>query len=139
MDDDLVTLASYRDVIEANVVRSRLESEGIPCFLADEHLVQMNWLYSDAIGGVKLQVVESDVEEAMRILRGNPELAGFGLGGSDGLKVEDCLACGSEDVVMDKMPRRLLFLSWLLLGVPILFLKRRWRCEACGHRWKGRL
>jgi hypothetical protein len=34
------------------IIRSRLEAEGIECFLKDEHTVDANPFYSSAIGGV---------------------------------------------------------------------------------------
>src|SRR5579871_2650702 len=44
----LVTVKSYRDLTEALVGRSLLESAGIPAWIADEHLVRMNWFLSNA-------------------------------------------------------------------------------------------
>ena len=64
----LVTLRSYRDPIDAELARSQLESAGIAAFLLDRHLASIQWLYSNAIGGVKLQVEESDLEAAREVL-----------------------------------------------------------------------
>ena len=51
------------------VIRTRLESEGIECFAKDELTVQSDNLYSNAVGGVKLQVQEDDVPRAIEILK----------------------------------------------------------------------
>lgn len=45
-----------------------LEAEGIRAFVIDEELVMANWLYSGAVGGVKVKVREGDVERALDIL-----------------------------------------------------------------------
>jgi hypothetical protein len=50
------------------VIRTKLESEGIECFIKDELTVQSYNLYSNAVGGVKLQVLEEDVEKARGVL-----------------------------------------------------------------------
>ena len=50
------------------VIRTKLESEDIECFIKDELTVQSYNLYSNAVGGVKLQVIEEDVERARKIL-----------------------------------------------------------------------
>ena len=50
------------------IIRTKLESEGIECFEKDELTVQSYSLNSKAIGGVKLQVLEEDVERARMIL-----------------------------------------------------------------------
>ena len=48
----------------------------------------------------------------------------------------DLLICNSSDVDFEKFSRRLVFASWLLLGIPFPFFKRKWRCRQCGYRWK---
>lgn len=50
------------------MVRVRLEDEGIVCLVPDEFTVIMNPLYSNAVGGVRLQVRESDIERAKEVL-----------------------------------------------------------------------
>jgi len=64
----LVTVRHYRDLTEAFVGRSLLESSGIPAWVADEHLVRMNWFYSNAVGGMRLRVEERDEAAAREIL-----------------------------------------------------------------------
>lgn len=50
------------------IIRGRLEAEGIECFIKDELTVQSYNLYSNAVGGVKLQVLEKDRQRAVEIL-----------------------------------------------------------------------
>ena len=53
---------------ELAVVKSKLESEGIECKVLDENTVQVHNFLSQAIGGVRLQVAESNLERARKIL-----------------------------------------------------------------------
>ena len=64
----LVTIRKFLDIKEAQLARSLLESAGIPCFLADENTIRMNWLWSNALDGVKLWVRENDAAAAEEIL-----------------------------------------------------------------------
>ena len=64
----LVTIASFSQPYEAEIAKTHLESEGILSFLSNENVVGINWLWSNAVGGVKLQVAEPDVEAARQIL-----------------------------------------------------------------------
>ncbi|MBM3932769.1 MAG: DUF2007 domain-containing protein [SAR202 cluster bacterium] len=66
MPDKLVTLARFSYVAEANLAKSRLDAEGIPAFVADEHMATLN--YAQAVGGIKLMVQETDMEEASHLL-----------------------------------------------------------------------
>ena len=68
----LITIANFPYPIDANLAKSRLEAEGIDCVLTNEHIAGMNWYWPLAIGGVGLQVRESDAERAAEILEGEP-------------------------------------------------------------------
>lgn len=65
---DFVTVAAFDTSPEAHIAMGRLEAEGIDCYLTDEHLVQTDWLYSIAVGGIKLQVPAPHAERARQIL-----------------------------------------------------------------------
>ncbi len=62
----LVTILSLPYPQQVYIIKGRLESEGIECFIKDELTVQTNPVYSYAVGGVKLQVKEEDVEAASK-------------------------------------------------------------------------
>jgi hypothetical protein len=64
----LVTLRQYLTVQEAVMAKSILDSAGIESFLADENVISMNCLWSNALGGVKLQVRKTDVAVASELL-----------------------------------------------------------------------
>ena len=64
----LVIVKRFRDLPEAFIARSILDSAQIDSFLADENLVRIDWLYSNLIGGAKLMVRPEDLEEAKALL-----------------------------------------------------------------------
>lgn len=65
---DVVTVATFDDMPSAHIALGRLHAEGLQAHLADENLVQTDWLYSIAVGGIKLQVDEQDAALAETIL-----------------------------------------------------------------------
>jgi hypothetical protein len=65
---ELVIVGRYRDLPQAQIARSALESAGIPCFLRDENTVRNDWLLSNLMGGMRLMVNNSDREAAEAIL-----------------------------------------------------------------------
>lgn len=67
--NNFITVLTFTYPYEVAVIRGRLESEGIECFVQDELTVQVNPFYSNAIGGIKLQVRESDLERTIEILK----------------------------------------------------------------------
>ncbi len=64
-----VTLRTFAYSHEAEIVRSYLESEGVECFLRDETMGQVYSMYSAAIGGIRLEVLEPDAAHAVEVLR----------------------------------------------------------------------
>lgn len=67
----LITIKTYRDTIDAHVDKGFLEAQGIECYLKNDEVVAANWLYSQAVGGIELQVSEGKKEEAMKLLAHN--------------------------------------------------------------------
>ena len=55
----LVTVARFTDPPAAHVTRALLEANGIDAYLRNEFYVGMDWLHSQAVGGVELQVAEA--------------------------------------------------------------------------------
>jgi hypothetical protein len=53
---------------EAHLAKGKLESEGIEVIIKDELTAQVNNFYSNAIGGVKLFVKDTDFDAAYKIL-----------------------------------------------------------------------
>ncbi len=67
--EKLITLTTFEYPHESYIIKSKLESEGIYVFLKDELTIQADNFVSNAIGGVKLQVRENDVDKATEILK----------------------------------------------------------------------
>jgi hypothetical protein len=129
-----VMLRRYRDLPEATVAQSVLESAGIESFLADDNLVRMDWFYSNLIGGVKLFVPEKDAEIARTLLEQSTPTS-FEVEGVGEYEQPKCPQCGSLDVSFNGIHKRSSYAS-LLVGVPIPITDKGWRCHLCGHSWE---
>jgi hypothetical protein len=64
----LLTVTTCILAAEAHALRIKLQENDIRVFLADEFTVTMDWLLANAIGGIKVQVAESDWTRACEIL-----------------------------------------------------------------------
>lgn len=67
MNEAFYTIASFEFTADVQIIKGKLESEGITVFLKDEHTLDTDPLISHALGGVKLQVFESQKEKALEI------------------------------------------------------------------------
>lgn len=133
----LVTLRSYRDPVHAELARAQLDLAGIHAVLFDQHLASIQWLYSTAIGGVKLAVEEADLEAARQVLASARRVHLTAVPDGAGVEGDACPACGSFAVRPSRLQRNAAALS-LATGLPFMAWRRKWICTQCGHAWKSR-
>jgi hypothetical protein len=69
MHEPLVTIAMFHSQPEFLLARTRLESADIECFAYDENMLRIGGWHSHILGGIKLQVRESDARDARAILQ----------------------------------------------------------------------
>jgi hypothetical protein len=69
MVDELVTVKTFWNAIEAHLAKSALEMAGIQAFLENENVVLMDWGPGNPVVGVKLNVKNSDVQRAIEALK----------------------------------------------------------------------
>ena len=70
--DDEAIVAAYGTILEAELARGRLESEGIGARIVDGNTVGVAQHLSLALGGVKIAVARSEFEAACEVLNAPP-------------------------------------------------------------------
>lgn len=67
--DKIVVFRTFRDAISANIVKSKLDAFGIPCFLTEENLSNLYPGASALMNSlVRLHLFDRDVESARNVL-----------------------------------------------------------------------
>ena len=66
--DKIVVFAVYDSVIDANIIKTKLDAYGIPCFLTDENISSLYPLLGNSFSGARLHVFENDVDQVKLIL-----------------------------------------------------------------------
>lgn len=69
---ELITIGRFSRLLDAYSVASRIESEGIECFLPDDRLAESLHNHFNGTPDIKLQVRKEDVAKALRILNDEP-------------------------------------------------------------------
>jgi hypothetical protein len=67
-ENELVVVASFRDVAEAELARERLELEGVRAFVLDGQTGGVMPFLTNSTGGIQVQVAPEDAEKAKEIL-----------------------------------------------------------------------
>ena len=124
----------YRDLPEAIVAKSILDSAGVESFLIDQNLVRLDWFWSNLLGGIKLLVQTDDAEAAAELIN-QPVPKIFDVEGEGEYKQPSCPRCQSLDVDFRGLKRHLVF-AILFLGLPVPITNRAWRCHSCRRAWE---
>ena len=66
---DLVTVKTFDNYFLANISLTKLEHAGFECYLKDEFTLTIDPILTNAIGGIKLVVKETDKEEVLKLLQ----------------------------------------------------------------------
>ncbi len=142
--NNLKTIITFTLPQNALLAKGYLESEGIVTYIKDELTAQVNNFYSNAIGGVKLQVNEDDYENGIRLL----EKGGY-INAEDQKKEQKievvhldkntdknvCPFCKSDNIGKKKEPN---IFTVILMIFSLLFpvYKRSYICFDCNKAWK---
>jgi hypothetical protein len=133
--NELVTVISYRDLTEAEVAQTALESAGIKAYLQDAHMVIMNWAWSNAIGGIRLQVAPGDEANARKVLAQSvPEEVAFAE--NETFQQPRCPRCGSAEISFLGASRGVAIASLYALSIPLPQGRETWSCASCGAQWE---
>ena len=68
MDEELVTIATSFDLVEAEMLRNQLEAQGFEVYLADENIIGVMNLLANAVGGIKIKVPATEAAEAEKFV-----------------------------------------------------------------------
>jgi len=115
-------IASYTKLEDAHLAVSKLAGSGVRAWLRDEATANIYWLYSNAIGGVKVEVAEEDIERAQEVLE---------LPKEEGVLLK-CPYCSSENVRLRELDLgAMLLMVFTSLLTPIK--SRKADCGKCGQ------
>lgn len=132
---ELVTIRRYRDLSEAIVARSLVESTGITVYLYDENLIRLDWQISNFIGGIRLQVEQTDEIETTELLSQTvPDSIEFG--GDTAYKQPHCPNCDSANITYQGHSRKAALTSLYLFSLPLPLGRETWRCDVCNTLWE---
>jgi hypothetical protein len=126
-EDRIIVFESYDTVMAANLVKTKLDAYGIPCFLSDEHFVGLYPFRNELFPGVRLHIFEKDQERVKEIL---------GDQHSEETDLAQCPFCQSEHIVLKPSKKGIVpeFIASLRAG---LFLppKEIYQCQNCNKEF----
>jgi DNA-directed RNA polymerase subunit RPC12/RpoP len=126
MSDTFKTLTRFQYSAEAQIIKGRLEAEGIPVFLADHNTIDTDPLVSNAIGGVKLKVYRKQFNQALEILN---QIGDYAL--DDHGEIITCPKCHGYNIEMFSTVKDLKSFIAFIFKSLTLSVKYRYRCADC--------
>jgi len=149
MSNNRVTIRTCNDMLEADFLKSFLESHGVPVMLGQNRrmMTSVTGHYSK-LAKVSLEVPADEEERALTLLQ-EAEEGKFAIGDDFEMEEEEeyapaaprriptaCPSCGSVNIVEERNRGALNFLvNILFLGIPWLIGRRSWICADCHWHW----
>lgn len=133
----LVTLQVFDNPIDAHVLKSKLESEGIQSVLFDENMVSLNPLFNITVGGIKLKISDTDLEQAQELLHTLNKTPHT----DENDQEIKCPKCDSKELYTGFKSMKGIkgifsaFVSFLLAVFPIYY-KTVYKCKNCGEEFR---
>ena len=134
--EEFCLIAQFQYSAEAQIVKGRLEADGIEVFLTDNVTIDTDPMVSNAIGGVKLKVRSEDEIIAKEVLN---SISHYSL--DDKGEAIYCPNCKSEKIdfftnVKDLKSFISLFVG-LIMGALPFYTKYEYRCEVCKTKFNN--
>ncbi|MBI5324945.1 MAG: DUF2007 domain-containing protein [Ignavibacteriae bacterium] len=133
-EEKIIVFMTFDNPVEANIIKSKLETNDIDCFLSDENIISINPLYSNAMGGIKLNIFEKNLVEAQSLLNESNELEVDKESG----KIQ-CPKCSSYNVVLGPSSKKrygffTMLVSFLFFVHPFK-TRNVYCCFNCGNEF----
>lgn len=138
---EFAAIRSYNNYVTANIIKSKLESEGIFCFLKDQNITTM---YGAAFTQIIVQVPVDQQEKAIAFLiETEKEMEeaqnqpGFWEEDTDQLNPDNrvCVHCGSKNTRRIEDDKDSFLLSWIFKKLKMRFQSESWHCFHCGKNF----
>ena len=123
----IVPLKRFDNSFQANIVKGRLETEGIECFLTNDNLTTLFPQFTNLMGmGIDLMVSEENYEKAIEILNEKKEQSSA---------MTMCPNCNSENIKKKyskyNFPKWIVFVFSILVYLPFVHSKYTYVCMDC--------
>lgn len=138
---ELTNIASYDNYFLANIIKSKLENNGILCFLKNENITT---LYGAAFSQIIIQVPLQQQELAREILEQQEkeqeeeqQTIGFWEDDLSELNPQNkiCVFCGSKNTRRKEDNKDFVLLTWLFKKMKMNYQSDVWHCFHCGKEF----
>jgi ribosomal protein S27AE len=127
---NMITLRSFDNYFLANISLTKLQDAGVECYLKDENTVTIDPILSNAIGGIKLVVKETDAADAKQLLQQFDQ---------EYLKSVKCPKCSATEITLVTKPGASNYITaiftWLFSSYAVA-AESIYQCGKCGYESK---
>jgi len=130
-EEEIIVFRAFENSIDANIVKTKLDAYGIPCFLTEENLANLYPSQNSSIFNIRLHLFAKDRERAQQIL----SEVNLVVDDEPAATCPKCHSCKIERDLPKKLKPELSFIvNFFLFG--ILFPNQKvYRCQDCEHEF----
>jgi len=128
----LTVVAAFPEVHQAYAAIAALRAAGVHAEVRDDAYVGLAWHHAQALGGIRILVPPTELQAAQEVLAGvEPAVVEAAAAASSPME-QCCPYCRSARVERITGSGFHDIRTWLLLGLPLLLGRIRWKCADCG-------
>ena len=124
-------LKSFDNYFSANIILTRLQNEGIICYLKDEYTSTINPFFGNIIGGIKLAVDNRQIARATELLTEFHD---------EYMNAATCPNCGKNEIILESSFTALniftKIFTWMFTNYPVA-AESIYKCQSCGYESKN--
>lgn len=126
-DSKIIVFDSYDTIMAANLVKTKLDAYGIPCFLSNENFGSLYPFRNELFTGVRLHIFEKDHDRVKEVLTEEH---------TSEKELLQCPACGSNHVILKEVQHGQFekILSTIFLS-PFMEEKKLYHCQNCSKEF----
>lgn len=140
-EQQLITLTTHLNALEAHIIKGRLEAEGVLTFSQFENHIWAYWSLAQALGGVRVMVRADSEQTASKIVNDIED----GLYSS--LVTEEfgeepfieCPHCHSVNTIESSWSRKFALVMLIVFSLPLPFSRHEMKCKDCKRVWPWRM
>jgi len=130
-EEEIIVFRAFENSIDANIVKTKLDAYGVPCFLTEENLANLYPGQNSLIFNIRLHLFAKDRDRAQQIL----EEGNLILNDEPSTRCPKCHSHRIDRDLPKKLKPELAFIvNFLLFG--ILFPNQKvYRCQDCQYEF----
>jgi hypothetical protein len=125
-----INIATFDHRVDAEELKTFLETNGFDAWLQDERRLQLYWFFSPLQAGIHVRVPEQSLQTVQQYIESNPDASEIMQ------RAIHCPSCHSCRIEYPALTRKNMLPTLIAqVAVALRFVNHKFYCESCHYTW----